>query len=184
MAEALTSVILHPVRLRILAALYRRQLTTTQIAAGLPDVPQATLYRHINKLAAGGVLTVVDQRPVRGTLEKTYALTADGFTLSPGQAGAMGPDDWERAFGAFTASLLGQFGAYLGRPDADPVADGVSFLTAPLWLSDTELTRLAADLRAVLLPVLDFGPAPGRRRRLLSTVLVPDIEPDEEGKTS
>src|SRR5687767_2199950 len=45
----------HPVRLRIIMALAGEQLTPQQIAAVLADVPPATLYRQINRLAEGGV---------------------------------------------------------------------------------------------------------------------------------
>jgi hypothetical protein len=35
-------------------------------------------YRHINRLAEGGVLEVVDERPIRGTVERVYAVAETG----------------------------------------------------------------------------------------------------------
>jgi DNA-binding transcriptional ArsR family regulator len=58
--------LLHPVRLRILRAfLGDRALTTTELRTELPDVPPASLYRHVARLADGGVLSVVAERRVR-----------------------------------------------------------------------------------------------------------------------
>lgn len=177
MAETGADIILHPVRMRIISTLFRRHLTTQQIGAALPEVAQATLYRHLSRLAQAGVIAVVAQRPVRGVTEKVYALAEDSVQLDPR---GMGLEDWERGFAAFTASLLGQFTAYLRQPGSDPAADGVSFRAGALCLSDAELAQLRADLQAVLVPLLSQAPSPERRRRLLSLVLVPDvvIEPD------
>ncbi len=172
MAETGADVILHPVRMRIISTLFGRQLTTQQIGLALPEVAQATLYRHLRLLVQAGVLAVVAQRPVRGVTEKVYALAEDSVQLDPR---GMGREDWERGFAAFTASLLGQFGAYLRQEGADPVNDGVSFRTRALHLSDAELAQLRADLQAAFVPFLDYSPSPERRRRLLSTVIVPDV---------
>jgi len=52
--------LLHPVRLRIVQAfLGDRALTTTELRAELPDVPQASLYRNIARLVGAGVLSIV-----------------------------------------------------------------------------------------------------------------------------
>jgi DNA-binding transcriptional ArsR family regulator len=47
----------HPVRLRIMHAMRGdRPLTTSELCARLPDVSKATVYRHIEQLAEGGIL--------------------------------------------------------------------------------------------------------------------------------
>ena len=60
--ETKADVLLHPVRLRIVQALLpRRQLTAQEIGRHLGDVPQATLYRHLNKLLDGGIIEIVHE---------------------------------------------------------------------------------------------------------------------------
>jgi len=66
--------VLHPVRMRMILAIATRVLTTQQLANLLPDVAQTTLYRHINLLLEGGILTVVRESKVRGTVERELAL--------------------------------------------------------------------------------------------------------------
>ena len=172
MAEMSADAILHPVRMQIITALSGRRLTTQQIGLTLPDVAQASLYRHLKRLMNAEIVAVVEQRPVRGVMEKVYALTDGSLAVNLDVRG-MTQDDWRRAFAAFTASLLGQFGVYIRQEQADPTADGVTFRTAPVYLSDAEAKQLGESLRAVIMPALSHGPAPDRRRRLLSTVLVP-----------
>lgn len=180
MAEIQIEVIFHPVRMRIVTALNGRRRTTSQIASALPDVPQATLYRHLKRLLEAGLVSVVEQRPVRGVLEKVYALS-EGAVVSPESVARMTPDDWRQAFAAYTASLMGQFEVYLQSEPADLVADGVSFRTVPLFLSDAEAAQLLSDMRALLAFAGANGPAPDRRRRLFSTVLVPETDLDKNG---
>ncbi len=174
MSKTTADIILHPARMRILSTLAGRQLTAQQIGLALPEVAQATLYRHLSRLVQAGVIAVTQQRPVRGVLEKVYAL-AEGSTsilLDPHQ---LTREDWERGFAAYTASLLGQFTAYLRQEGADPLADGVSFRTGFMHLSDAELAQLRDDLQAAAAPYRAYGSSPERRRRVLSSVLMPDV---------
>ncbi len=174
MAALAADVIMHPVRMRIVATLAGRRLTTQQIGAALPDVSQATLYRHLSRLMKADVIEVIEQRPIRGVVEKVYAVaSASAIQLD---VGGMTRDDWQRGFAAYTASLLGQFSTYIRQEQADPTVDGVSFRTGPLYLTDEELQKFSADLRAILEPLLNNKPSLGRRRRLISTVLIPDID--------
>ena len=75
-------VLLHPVRIKILTALAEREATPQEIAAGLGDVPKASLYRHINILRAVGAIREVREYRVRGTFEKVYALVTDSGPLA------------------------------------------------------------------------------------------------------
>lgn len=171
--------ILHPIRLRIILALARgRPLTAQELGAALLDVPQATLYRHLNRLHKAGVLSVVEERPVRGAVERVYALREESVDLSPDLANAS-REDHMRYFTTFVASLLGEFARYLQRDTIDLLADGVGYRQVALNLSDEELVQMAAALNAVLLPLLSNPPAPGRRRRILTTILMPAPEPPD-----
>ena len=80
--------LLHPLRLRIIQAfLGDRELTTGQLLAEIDGIPPATLYRQVATLAKAGVLVVVGERQVRGTVERTYALSvADAQITRRGSA--------------------------------------------------------------------------------------------------
>lgn len=91
MAETLLDVVLNPVRMKVICSIARRGAASAlQLAKELPEVPQASLYRHIRKLADSGVIQVVEETRIRGTIERTYAITRreDG-ALSESAAYAM-----------------------------------------------------------------------------------------------
>ncbi|MEU9886379.1 helix-turn-helix domain-containing protein [Sphaerisporangium sp. NPDC051011] len=166
--------LLHPVRLRIVQAfLGDVALTTSALAAQLADIPPATLYRHVARLVDAGVLQVVAERQVRGAVERTYVLRASASLITPDQIATMTVDDMRQAFMAFVAGLLGDVDRYLARDEVDPIRDGATFRLAGLWLDDTEYAALLAELTRVLQPAAANPPRPGRKRRILATVLLP-----------
>jgi len=174
---ATADLLLHPVRLRIVQAfLGDRALTTSALSAELADVPTASLYRHVARLVDAGVLQVVAERRVRGALERTYVLRVAAASIGLDQIAAMSADEHRQAFMAFVAGLLGDFDRYLARGDIDPLRDGASYRMAGMWLDDAEFAEMLRDLVRVLQPRLANPPAPGRKRRILATILLPGDE--------
>ena len=158
-----------------------RRLSVKELAGHVDDVPPATLYRQVATLADAGVIAVVDERPARGTAERVYALVEGAATLAPADLAQATPEDHLRWFTLFLATLLGDFGRYLAGEAPDLVADGVGYRQVPLELSDTELAELAGRLNAALLPVLQNEPTPERRRRIFTTIVIPDSPTRAQG---
>jgi Helix-turn-helix domain len=174
---ATADLLLHPVRLRIVQAfLGDRTLTTADLRTELPDVPVATLYRHVGVLAEAGVLAVVGERKVRGAAERSYRLVTEAASVGAAEAAAMSVDDHRRAFATFVAALLADFDRYADAaagPGLDPAADRVGYRQVALWLDDEEFTALVTELREVLTARLALGPDGVRRRRIVSQVFLP-----------
>ncbi|HEY3904029.1 MAG TPA: helix-turn-helix domain-containing protein [Streptosporangiaceae bacterium] len=180
---ASADLLLHPVRLRIVKAfLGDRALTTAQLAAELDDVPAGSIYRHIGLLTKAGVLQVVAERRVRGAVERTYTLRIYAAQIQPDEARAMTLDEHAQAFMAYIAGLLSDFDRYLASDPQDPVKDGASYRLAALWLTDAEFVGLLRDLNEIFQPRLAIPPGEGRQRRLMYTVLLPDVLPSEGGQ--
>ncbi|MER5337425.1 helix-turn-helix domain-containing protein [Micromonospora sp. NPDC002717] len=168
---------LHPVRIRVLRAVAGARLTTHDLAALLPDIPQATLYRHLATLVKAGLIEVVEERRIRGAVERVYALPAHGATLDAAALATATPEDHARYFTAFVSSLLSEFSRYLARERIDFAADGVGYQQLVLHLTDAELAKFAADLSQVIGPLLGNEPGEGRVPRLLATILLPADQP-------
>jgi DNA-binding transcriptional ArsR family regulator len=170
------NLLLHPVRLRILKAFMGdRHLTTSQLAAGLPDVPQASVYRHVARLATAGVLEVIAECRVRGAVERTYALRPAAARISPEDAAAMTLEEHAHAFLTYVAGLLADFDRYLAAAP-EPGRDGASYQLAGMWLTDVEFADFALEFSALAERRLASPPTPERRRRLLYTVVLPASE--------
>jgi DNA-binding transcriptional ArsR family regulator len=174
MTSPRSDILLHPVRLRIVLTAAGDEVTTADIAKRLPDVPQATLYRNIAKLADAGILDVVGERQARGATERTYRVNATQTSINAAEASEMSPEAHFEAFTMFAGILIENYGRYLNTRGANPAADGVSFRQARLWLTDSELDSLVTETTTVLARYLDLRETPERRLRLLSTILMPE----------
>lgn len=180
MTSRRSDILLHPVRLRIVLATAGDEVTTADIARRLPDIPQATLYRHIATLTEAGILDVVSERQARGAIEKTYRVNTAHASVNADEAGEMSPDEHLQAFTTFAGILIETYGRYLNTPGAAPATDGVSFRQARLWLTESELNGLVSDVSTALAGYLDFEKTPERTPRLLSTILMPEPVPPED----
>ncbi len=169
--------LLHPVRFRIVRAfLGDRALTTGQLAAELDDVPAGSLYRHVALLASSGVLQVVAERRVRGSVERTYTLRLQAASLGPAEAAAMSREDHAQALRLFVAGLVDDFDRYLARPGADPARDGVAYRAGAMWLTDEEHRRFLTGLAGLVQGAMANPPGKGRRRRMVYQAFLPGPE--------
>ncbi len=176
MTPATSDLLLHPVRLRIVLEASSQDLTARELAERMPDVPQATLYRHLPTLADAGVLEVVSERRIRGGVERTFRLAEGQGGLSAADAEGMTLDEHRQGFAVFAGALVGAFSRYLDAPGARPAEDPVGYRQVALWLSDEEFRDMAAALSSALEPFLGHEKADGRRRVVLSTIAMPDPE--------
>jgi len=151
--------------------------TAGELAERLPDVPPATLYRHLDLLRRGGILAVAEERRVRGAIERRYVLHPGAASLGPADLAGATRDDHLRWFATFLAGLLDAFARYLDRGDPDLARDGVGYRQVVLHLSDAELADMSGALNAALVRFAAQPPGEDRTPRLLATVLVPTEAP-------
>ncbi|MFF0191341.1 helix-turn-helix domain-containing protein [Streptomyces anulatus] len=174
----------HPVRLRVVHAMRGgRELTTADLCDRIQDVSKATVYRHVDLLAAGGVLEVALERRVRGAVERRYRLRRDRAGINMDTASSLSPDDHRSAFATALAVLTAEFTAYLNRDTADPVADQVGYRQHAVWLSPGELHGMIDGMREAIAPHLANEPSPDRTQYLISPILFPVEAPSTETGT-
>ena len=173
--SSIADVVMHPVRLRIIQQLGGRSLTTAQLRAALPDVTQATLYRHVATLVDAGILSVVEERKVRGAVERTLALGDRMAHVDQAGLRAMSDAQLRSAFLAFLGDLSADFDRFVDSEDAT-LRDFVGFGRVPLYVDATDLAAIQAGLSELLAPYLSETRDDGRRRVSLATVLVPEPE--------
>jgi len=172
---ATADLLLHPVRMRILQALFDADpLTTAQLRARIPDIAPATMYRQIATLVEAGVLEVAEERRVRGTTERSYRVRKEEAVVDPAARAAMSREDHLRAFTTFAASLMGDFDRYLAHENADPVADGVVYRQAAVWLTEEEFTAMVEEIEHAVVSRMGNDRTADRVRRVVSLVVVPD----------
>ncbi len=170
------NLILHPVRLRILTAVSNYRMTASEISDAMPEIPLTTLYRHINVLMEGGLLTIVEERQVRGTVERLYALTAPP-SLTADDLTGMSREECEQAFTIYLSTLMSDAQRYLesktGSSGINPLEDGVHISKVQLFLTDNEFNELNSKMMGLMLDAAKNQPADGRFRRMFSYIFIP-----------
>jgi DNA-binding transcriptional ArsR family regulator len=170
--SAAADALLHPIRLRIVRTLAGTpDATVAEVSDALGDVPPASLYRHIKKLVAVGVIETSSQRPVRGATESRYRV-AHG-ALSASDVRSASNEDHLRYFVTFAATMIDDYAAYLSSGAPDLLHDGVGYRQVPLDLTDAELRRMASAISAAIAPFVGLPRTKARTPRILSTILMP-----------
>ncbi|MFC7550762.1 helix-turn-helix domain-containing protein [Plantactinospora sp. GCM10030261] len=171
--RARAEMLLHPVRIRIVSEFTGRPRTVRELAEALPDVPQATLYRHVAALLGGGVLEQVGERPARGPSERVYRVAPGADRIAPEQLDTVPVAEQRTMFAVFAASLIDSFAAYVEGGDAVPSADGLSYNRAVVNLSRQERLDFAGRFATLVAEVLAVPPAPHRRRYHIASCFIP-----------
>jgi DNA-binding transcriptional ArsR family regulator len=180
MKNSKTKLILHPVRMKITQSLLNgKKMNVQQIAERLKDVPQATLYRHLNKLLEAEVIEVVQENQIRGTVEKVYGLKEQTIN-SHEELMSLTKEQHQELFLTFTTQLLSLYENYLNQGDVDLVRDGVSYRIANLYLTDEEFQELAKEIGALLQKAMLNDPTPERRARNFATIIIPESPKNKE----
>lgn len=174
MDEPKEDLLLHPTRLRLILSVAGRRVTAQELARELPDVPQASLYRNIRTLVSAGILAVVEERKVRNTTERTYALPNTNLLLTAEELRKASPKEHLSFFTRFLGLLLGYFSRYAQGRDIDTVRDQVTYRMFPLYLSESEVGRLRRGLDELFARFTSSGGGRGRRRYVIGIVAMPD----------
>ena len=156
----------HPVRLRIVHAMSDSDVwTTSQLSDRLPDVPRTSIYRQVALLAESGILEVVDERRVRGGVERSYRLHRDRSYIDGDRAAALTVDDHRRGFSVAMAALVAEFDRYLDSADADPFTDNVGYRQSVFWMTKKEHRELLDEIRDLVVAKTEAARKTPRARR-------------------
>jgi len=167
--------LLNPIRMGIIQNLIGgRRLSTQQISELLPDVPQATLYRHLKILLKAGYISVVEENRVRGTVEKIYRMNADSMNAVNKEATELTADQYKRYFFTYMVGLTDELESYFENDGVDVVKDGLSFRQGRYYMTDEEYSVFVEDLKNAFGKVVGNIPSHGRKARTIGLVMIPD----------
>ena len=176
MSNTRADLILHPIRARIIVEVSGRRITAKELSESMPEIPMTTLYRHINALTEGGILAVVEENQIRGTVERVYALDREATDLTPEELSQMNRADYEQLFTLYVTSLLGDFLRYLDSREPeniDLVADGLKFGKVQLHLTEAEFEALQIQVYGEIESVVGNEPSLDRKSRIASVTFIP-----------
>ena len=162
-----TNLLMNPIRLRIVQYLMIHEKGTAgEIKLELTDIPPASLYRHIKMLSDAGFLEVVEEKKIRGTIEKTYQFAKNPF-------GDVNEQDIEVVFQTGLLSLMTTFQKYFARASANPQKDLLGFSTSTLLLSDQEFMEVTKKVGNIFNEVISNKPDDDRKPRRITFISSP-----------
>jgi DNA-binding transcriptional ArsR family regulator len=166
-------VLLHPIRWRIVQRALGREVTTTDLKRDLPDISATTLYRHVAALIDAGYLTVVRERKVRGTTERTLSLDQTKVgRIDEREARAMTPEQHRQAFLMMLTRLAADFDRVVESGELYPRLHQLGYSQLALYLSADDMEAFQEGFAALVEPYL--AESPGKDRVVLSTFSLPD----------
>jgi predicted DNA-binding transcriptional regulator YafY len=163
--------IVNPLGMRVVRLLNGQTLSIKDIQEKLSDVPQATLYRYINKMTGAGIIVVAEVKKVRATLKKYYTLPEGGAYFNKQEAEEFTKDDLQDLFTQFTASLIHDFSAYLKANDHEGVRRNMGFRQSSLHLTDEQFHALTKELSAVFARYVEAPRAENAEEYLFSSIV-------------
>ena len=174
-------ILLHPVRMRIVQALVElERATTAEIIERLPNTPTVNIYRQVSKLHEAGILVVVDERAVRGVVERTYALDEKSVRIDPADVASLTAEKMKLFFRFYMAGMTNLFDEYFESEGRDVAHDNVGFSQASFWANDEEMRQFVGTIAAAT-EKLRRNDAEGRKRYTVGTMVVPNKSNKQKG---
>ncbi|MCP1103334.1 DNA-binding PadR family transcriptional regulator [Aequitasia blattaphilus] len=180
MNQKLIDCFMNPVMCRLFMDISANaEMTARQLAESHPDIAQATLYRHLKRMVKDGVIVVVKEKPVRGTIEKTYSISDEFEKGLEDIVESNSGEAYMMLFMQYTSILIKSFQNYCKQDDIDIRKDISAFNIRPIYASNEELESAIIRIMEVVAELACNEPAENRRLRNIGLVVTPPEEKNE-----
>ncbi len=167
----IAEVVMNPVRQRIFQFFLLHETgTVKELKKALPDVPNASLYRHIKILADHSFLTVVDENRIRGTVESVYRLNKNAFAAE---------DESGYTVQMALLGLCASFAKYFAGDNADPKKDMLLFTNCTLMLTDEEFSGFLSEINEIAVKYMKAEVTENSKTRQITLISAPTIQEAE-----
>ncbi len=157
-------VLFNPIGLKIFQYMLEHEhATTNDLAKQLPEVSQASLYRHISKMQNEDLIYVHSEKKIRGVYEKTYKIKNNIIADMNKMVDKESKEELFHICYAFSMSILMNFEKYLKQEDFDLRKDKVGFRTIPMYMSDEECDEFSSEMQE-LIKKFSSNEADGQRK--------------------
>ena len=165
----IAEVVMNPVRQRIFQYFLLHETGTVKaLKRALPDVPGASLYRHIKILADHSILIVVGENRIRGTVESVYQLNKDALATE---------DESGNAVQMSLLRICASFARYFAGDDVDPKKDMLLLTNCTLLLTDEEFFGFLSEINEIALKYMKAEATEGSKMRQITLISAPTNEP-------
>ncbi|MDO4384748.1 MAG: helix-turn-helix domain-containing protein [Clostridia bacterium] len=161
----MAEIVMNPVRQRIFQYLLVHETGTIKdLRKALPDVPSASLYRHMKILTDSALLAVVGENRIRGTVESVYQLNKRALELEDADGSTVQMS---------LLSLCASFAKYFSSGHANPRKDMLLLSACTLTLTDEEFSRFLAEINQLAVKYMNAEVSEGSKTRQITLISAP-----------
>lgn len=146
-------------------------LSIMQLNELLEDVPQATLYRHMNSMYEDGLVKVVNTRKTRSGEEKFYAINTETYKIDEEEWNQASYDEKVNFVTFYFMYILQSYKSYheimKGKKDQS------TFSIAKLHLDESKFKDFQSELNALFNKYYDESQNDSSKERTVSLVIIP-----------
>lgn len=147
-------ILMHPVRMKICQALMRNKengLTPLEMVKIIKDVPQATLYRHIQVMLEADIIYVIKEKRVKSVSEKYYAINEEEAKIDVSEWKKLSDKEKLDYISYYQLSLMTQYQSYLKKlNDQNSQEDGATFSVVELKIDDERFIQFQNELNTLV----------------------------------
>lgn len=160
----ISKLLLNPARLRIIQYIsIHGEATARDVCQSMQDIPKATVYRHTKLLENSGLLQIVKENRIRGTMEKVYSVNKGALPVEDNKT-------MSNLAAGYFIGLMRDMEMCLTKKDCDLKRDLIFFNSAILNVSDEEYKQMLDKIAIVLKQYMEFPSATDRKRRKFSMI--------------
>lgn len=174
MNQKIMDCLTNPIKCKLLIEIdLRGKATAKQLGELYNDIPQATLYRYLNKMLSDGVLKVVEEKKIRGVIERAYSMTIRLDEVSNKMLEENSGEAYMQMFIQYMMGLMNEFKEYTSKDNIDIINDISGFTVAPFYSTDEELITSLEKIGKILEGLRSNKPTAERRMRSICTIITP-----------
>ena len=161
----IAEIVMNPVRQRIFQYFLLHETgTVKELKKTLPDIPSASLYRHIKILSDSSILTVVGENRIRGTVKSVYRLNKDALAIE---------DETGNVVQMSLLSICASFARYFSGGKADPKKDMLLLTNCTLILTDEQFSGFLSEINEVALKYMKAEAFADSKMRQITLISAP-----------
>ncbi|MEF7563842.1 hypothetical protein V4V35_12580 [Bacillus infantis] len=167
--------IVNPVKSQIILSIQKKgECTAKDLLSSQNDIPQATLYRTLNRLVDSGILKIVAENKVRAVTEKVYALNESFLNVNQSIIEQNNGEAYFKMFTNFIIVLMKEFQNYAEKPSINIVKDVSGFSAVPIYATGKEMLEIGNKFKEIIAPYQTRNTSVKEQNmRILATIITP-----------
>lgn len=166
--------LVNPVTNKLLVELhFKKQATPKELLETCNDIPQATLYRYLNRLLIDEIIEVVAENEIRGTIEKVYALKIDLEKTTEEIKNSNDEQKLMHIVNSGIMNILAEFKEYIAKGKCDFKKDGITFAVSSFYATDEEYLEMMKKIGGIIQDINKNRATPQRKLRSLNLIITP-----------